>query len=106
MKAFTFYTVIFHDHARTTHDLARVALLVDLAQTSPGTEDLCVTDLDQIDLVFGTQGLDQLDVLCFRTSLDENAQVGLAFVKRFGAFAKTASQTIVNERVFQDLLRG
>jgi len=37
------------------------------------TENLRVTDLDQVDLVFGTEGLNQLDVLGLGTGLDEDA---------------------------------
>lgn len=36
---------------------------VDLGETSPGTEDLGVGNLDKVDLVLGAEGLDELDVL-------------------------------------------
>ena len=66
-------TIIFDNDAGTTDDLAGVAFLVDLAKTSPLTENLRVANLDQVDLVFGTEGLNQLDVLRFGTGLDEDA---------------------------------
>ena len=56
-------TVVLDDDARAADDLAGVALTVDLAETSPGTKDLGVTDLDEVDLVLGTESLDELDVL-------------------------------------------
>lgn len=105
METFTLDTVIFHDNARAPDDLSGVALLVDLAQSSPSTEDLGVTDLDQIDLVFGAQGLNQLDVLGLGTGLYENAEMGLTFVKGLGTFTQATSQSVVDKGIFQDLLR-
>jgi hypothetical protein len=65
-------TIILDDDAGATDDLPRVTVLVDLAETGPLTENLPVTDLDQVDLVFGAEGLNQLDVLGLVTGLDED----------------------------------
>jgi hypothetical protein len=54
--------------------------------------------------MLGAEGLDEFDVLSFGTSFDEDAKVGLAFVKGFRALSETTSQTVVNECVLQDLL--
>lgn len=96
--------VVLDDDARAADDLARVALAVDLAETGPGAEQLRVGDLDEVDLVLRAERLDELDVLRLRARLDEDAQVGLALVKRLGALAETTSETVVNEGVLQDLL--
>ena len=98
-------TVVLDDDARAANDLAGVAFTVDLAKTSPGTEDLGVTDLDEVDLVLGTESLNQLDVLGLSAGLDEDAEVGLALVESLGALAETASETVVDEGVLQDLLQ-
>ena len=105
MQALGLNTVVFDNDARAADDLARVTLAVDLAQASPGAENLCVTDLDQVDFVLRAQGLDELDVLGFGARLDEDAQVRLALVKRLRALAETASKTVMDEGVLQDLLR-
>ena len=97
-------TVVLDDDARAADDLAGVALTVDLAEAGPGTEDLGVTDLDEVDLVLGTEGLNQLDVLGLSAGLDEDAEVGLTLVEGLGALAETAGETVVNEGVLQDLL--
>jgi hypothetical protein len=55
--------------------------------------------------VLGTEGLDEFDIFSLSTGLDENAKMGLAFVKSLGAFTKTTGKTIVDERIFQDLLK-
>ena len=104
MQALAVSTVVLDDDARAANDLAGVTLLVDLAETSPGTEDLGVTDLDEVNLVLSTEGLDELDVLGLRAGLDEHAEVGLALVEGLGALAETAGETVVNESVLQDLL--
>lgn len=97
---------VLNNNAAAADDLAGVALAVDFAETSPGTEDLCVTDLDQVDLVLGAEGLDELDVLGLCARLDEHAQVGLALVEGFSALAEASGKSVVDERVLQDLLKS
>ena len=104
VKTLGLNTVVLDDNARAADDLARVALTVDLAETSPGAEHLRVSDLDQVDLVLRAESLDELDVLGLGARLDEDAQVRLALVKRLRALAETASQPIVDQRVLEDLL--
>ena len=99
-------TVVLDDHARASNDLAGVALTVDLAKTRPGTEDLGVANLDEVDLVLCAECLDELDVLGLRASLDEDAQMGLALVEGLGALTETTGETVVDEGILQDLLRG
>jgi hypothetical protein len=45
VEALALRTVVLDDDARASNDLAGVTLLVNLAKTSPGTEDLGVLDL-------------------------------------------------------------
>ena len=97
-------TPVLDDDARAADDLAGVALTVDLAKTSPGTEDLGVGDLDEVDLVLGTESLDELDVLGLCAGLNEHAKVGLTLVEGLGALTETASKTVVNKGVLQNLL--
>ena len=98
-------TIVLDDDARAADDFTRVTLLVDLAKTSPLTENLRITDLDQVDLVFGTEGLNQLDVLGLSTGLDEDTQVGLALIESLGGLTETSSETVMNESGLQDLLK-
>lgn len=104
MKTLRLNTIVLDDDASATNDLARIALTVNLAKTSPGAKDFGVSDLDQVDFVLSTESLDEFDVFSLSTGLDENAKVGLAFVKGLGTFTKTTSETIVDKRIFQDLL--
>ena len=97
-------TVVLDDDARAADDLAGVALTVDLAETSPGTEQLGVGDLDEVDLVLSAESLNELDVLGLRARLDEDAKVSLTLVERLGALAQTTSETVVDEGVLQNLL--
>lgn len=104
MQALTLNTVVLHNDARATNNLAGVTLLVDLAKASPGTEDFSVTDLDEIDLVFSAEGFDELDVFGFRAGLDEHTKVSLALVEGLSSLAKTTSETVVNKGILQNLL--
>lgn len=106
VKTLTLGTVVLDDDAGAADDLARVTLTVDLAQASPGTQHLRVTDLDQVDLVLGTESLDKLDVLGFRASLNQDTEMGLALVKSLRALTETTSEAIVNESVLQNLLKS
>jgi len=72
VKTLTFGTIVLDNNAGATDDFTGVALLVDLAKTGPLAENLRVTDLDQVDLVFGTEGLNQLDILGLGAGLDED----------------------------------
>ena len=106
MQALRLNTVVLDDDAGAADDLARVALTVDLAETSPGAEDLRVTNLDEVDLVLSAEGLDELDILGLSARLDEDAQVRLALVKGLRTLAETTSETVVNKSVLQNLLHG
>jgi hypothetical protein len=105
MEALRLNTVVLHDNASATNDLARVTFTINFAETSPSTKDLSISDLDQVDFVLGTEGLDEFDVFSLGASLDENAKMGLAFVKGLGTLAEAASETVVDEGIFQDLLK-
>lgn len=104
MESLTICTIIFDDNARAPNNLTRVALTVNLTKTSPRSEYLGITDLDQVDLVLSTESLDELDVLGLGTGLDKNAEVGLTFVQRLGTLAQTTSKPVVNESILQNLL--
>lgn len=104
METFTVLTVIFDNHASAADDLAGIALTIDFAQSCPSTENLGISDLDEVDLVLGAQSLDKLDVLRLSAALDENSKVSLALVQGLGTLAQTTGETIVHEGILQDLL--
>ena len=80
METLALGTIVLYNDTRAANNLTGVTLLVDFAKTSPLAENLRVTDLDQVDLVFGTEGFNQFDVLGLGTGLDEDTQVSLAFI--------------------------
>ena len=47
-------SVLLDDDTRASDDLSGVSLSVDLSKTSPGSENLGVGDLDEVDLVLST----------------------------------------------------
>ncbi|RUO97168.1 hypothetical protein BC936DRAFT_140867 [Jimgerdemannia flammicorona] len=82
VHGFGFLAVIPNDDARASNDLAGVALAVDLAEAGPLAELLSVRNLDQVDIVLGAEGLDELDILLLRACLDKDRQMGLAPIWR------------------------
>lgn len=69
--------VLDHHHGATAH-LARLALLVDLAQAGPLAQLLVGVDADQRDLVLVAQGGDQLLVLRLVAALGQDGEHRLA----------------------------
>jgi hypothetical protein len=93
-------TVFFDHDATASHDLSRVTLTIDLAQTSPSAKDFGVTNFNEVDLVLSTERLDEFDVLRLCAGLDKHAQMGLTFIKRLCALTETSSETVMNKSVF------
>lgn len=121
MHSFRVDTVVFYDDTRAADDFTRISILVNLAETSPSSEEFCVgnlyrgwisarrrvyhaSDLDEVDLVVGTEGLNELDVLCLCVCLYENAKMCLTLVEGLCAFTKTTGEAIVLERGLENLL--
>lgn len=97
-------TILLHNNAAASNNLSGVTLTIDLAETSPGTEDLGVSDLDKVDFVLSAERLNELNVLGLCAGLDEDAQMGLALVQGLCALTETASETVMDEGVLQNLL--
>ena len=97
-------TIVLDDYARAANDLTGVTLTVDFAKTSPGTKDLSISNLDEVDFVLGAESLNELQILRFSDGLDENAQMRLALVESLRTFTETARETVMDEGVLQDLL--
>ena len=104
VEAFTLNTIFLDYDTTASYDLPGVTFTIDLAKTGPRSQNLCIPDFDKINFMFSTESFDELDVLCFCTSLNKNAQMCLTFIEGFGTFTETACQTVVNESVFQYLL--
>jgi hypothetical protein len=67
VQALGLLAVVLDNDTRASDDLSGVTLSVDLGQTGPGTQDLGVGDLDEVDVVLGAKSLDQLDVFGWRS---------------------------------------
>ena len=106
MHTLTVNTKVLDNYTRAANDLPGVTLLVDFAEASPGAEDFRVSNLDEVDFVLGAEGFDKFEVFCLGVGFDEDAKVSLALVQCLGALAETTSESIVDESVLQDLLRG
>ena len=56
--------------------------------------------------MLGAESLDELEVLGLVAGLDEDAKVGLTPVKGLGTLTETASKTVVDEGLLEDLLES
>lgn len=71
------FTIILDNNARATNNLAGITLTINLAQTNPLAKLLGIFNLDEVDVVFGAESLDELGVLLFSALLVEDAKMGL-----------------------------
>ena len=106
VKTLALNTVLLHNNAAAANDFSGVALTIDLAESSPGSKDLGVSDLDEVDFVLSAKSFDELNVLGFGTGLDEDAEMGLALIESLGTLAESPRKTVMNESVLQNLLQG
>jgi hypothetical protein len=65
-----------------------------------------VTHLDEVDAVFSTESLDQLDVHGLVAAVGQNAQMSSTFVQGLGRLVQSPRKTIVDEGGLQDLLQS
>jgi hypothetical protein len=80
VEPLAFNAVVLDHNTRAPDNLARVTLPINLAKPSPSTEDLGIANFDHLNLVLSAKSLDEFDILRLRTFLNEDAQVGLAFI--------------------------
>ena len=77
MASLRILTVLLDYNARTTHNLASIAIAVNLAEARPFAQYLGVSNLDEGNGMRGAKRFDELDVLRLRASLNEHTKVGL-----------------------------
>lgn len=106
VKTLRLNTKVADNDARGTDDLTCVTLSVDLAETSPGTQNLGVGDLDEVDLVLCAESFDELNVLSLSAGFDEHTEVGSSTVESLSTLSQTTGETIVVEGVLENLLEG
>ena len=104
MACLGIFAVFPNDDARTTYNLASIAIAINLAKACPFTQDLRVPDLDKGNGVRGAKRFYELYILRLRTGLNKHTKVGLAPIQGLCALAQAASKTIVFERLLQNLL--
>jgi hypothetical protein len=99
-------TVVSDDDARSTNNLTSIAGLIALAQTSPFAQLHRIVDLQKLDVVGLAQSFDELDVFTLLAILSQEAKVSFLSVEGFNALTETTSETIVDQRLFKDGLKG
>lgn len=104
MESLGVSTEILNDNTAAANDLAGVTLTIDFAETSPGTKNFGISDLDQVGTMLRAKGLNKLDVFSLSASLDQNTEVGFTLIEGLGALTKTTSKTIMDKGIFQNLL--
>jgi hypothetical protein len=77
MTGFGIFSILPYNDARTTDNLASIAIAINFAEARPFTQDLRISDLDERNRMRSAKRFNELDVFSLRTSLDEYAKVGL-----------------------------
>ena len=85
---------VSNGNTRTANNLTGVTLTIDLTETGPFTELLGIRDLDQVDVVFGTESFNELDVFRLGTRLTENSQMSLTS-KNCGIVSKKKAKSVL-----------
>jgi hypothetical protein len=104
MASFGIFAILLNNNARATHNLPGIAIPVNFAETRPFTQDLRITDLDKGNGVRSTKRLNEFNILRLRACLNKHTEVGLTPVQSFRTLTQAASETIVFERLLQNLL--
>ena len=86
MTSLGIFAVLLDYHARTTHNLASIAIAVNLAKTRPFAQHLRISDLDEWNGMRCAKCFNELDILCLRAGLNKHAKVGRTPVQSLGAF--------------------
>lgn len=94
------------DDTVATNDVLGNTILIDLAKTNPLTKLLTAGNLDQLDLVLGTEGLDQTGVLGLVAGLSEDTEVSLTAIQGLDGLTDTTGKTIVLQGATEDLNEG
>lgn len=95
-------TVVLDDNTGGVDDLAGVAILIKLVQASPLTKLGTGRDLEQVDVVLGGEGSDELHVAILFAVAGEDDEVSLLAIESLGALTKTTGNTIVDDGVLED----
>jgi hypothetical protein len=76
MASLGIFAVLLNYNARTTHNLASIAIAVNLAKARPFAQHLRISDLDEGYGVRSAEGFNELDILCLRAGLNKHTEVG------------------------------
>jgi hypothetical protein len=104
MASLGIFAVLLDYNTRTAHNLASIAVAVNLAKARPFTQHLRIPDLDEGDGVRSTERFNELDILCLRAGLNKNTKVGRTPVQGLCALTQAAGKPIMFERFLQNLL--
>jgi hypothetical protein len=104
MASLGIFAVLLNYNARTTHNLASIALAVNLTKACPFTQHLRIPDLDEGNGMRSAKCFNELDILCLRAGLDKHAKVGRTPVQGFCALTQASGKPVMFERLLQNLL--
>ena len=99
-------TVVGDADTGAGHNLAGVALGVNLAEASPLAELGVVWDGHHVDAVLSAESLDELLVCWLRAVVGEDAEVHATLVKHAGALAKATGDAVMGNGLLEHLLEG
>jgi hypothetical protein len=121
-QSFRLLTIILHDNTTRSNNLSSISLSIKNTKTRPFSKLLSIGNLDEIDVVFGTESLNELGIRLWIARLGKHSEMSLATiqlesnlrvfegkripVKGLCAFPETPSESIVHKCAFEDLTKG
>ena len=104
MASLGILAVLLDYNARTTHNLASIAITVNLTKACPFAQHLRISDLDEGNGMRSAKRFNELDILCLRAGLDEHTKMGRTPVQGLCALTQAAGKPVMFERLLQNLL--
>lgn len=89
-----------------TDDVLGNTILVNLAKTNPLTKLLGVRNLEELDLVLGTESLNKTKVFLLLARLSQDTKMGLTAVQGLDTLTDTTGETVVDQGATEDFDEG
>lgn len=99
MASLGIFAVLLNYNARTTYNLASIAIAVNLAKARPFTQHLRIPDLDEGNGMRSAKRFNELDILCLRAGLNEHTKVGRTPVQGLCALTQASGKPVMFERL-------
>jgi hypothetical protein len=113
-----FLSIILHHNTTRPNNLASISLTIKHTKSSPLSKLLPISNLDEVNIMFGAKSLNKLIIRLRVARLGKHSKMGLTTthksvksvrdipVERFGALTETTSESVMDKGTFEDIAKG